>query len=375
MRFSKLLLLSFIALTFVLSSCKDDEMTGDPCVSNFNQKAMFENVADNLILPQLKVFQTSVDDLHIAVSEFTDNADTESYSVLLAALTDSWTKWQNVAQYSFGPAEEVFLRNSLNNFPLNIEEIQTKIMSGNTDFSSPDDFDKGFPALDYLFLRIDEMIFVPSIIDFYKSSADAEPHKNYALAVIEDIKTRTDAVVSKWEGAYRNEFVNNTGTAAGTSLSLIINGLNQNYELIKREKLGVPSGVLTLGFPQPNNVEALGLRISKELAIEALKASKNLYLGVGVNNVNGLGLDDYLQEVNALKSEEKLDDLIQSQFERAILAIESIEGVLRDEATENTDIVESAYAEVAKNLVNLKTDLPSVLCVSITYIDNPSDSD
>jgi predicted lipoprotein len=376
MKFSKLLLLSFVALTFVLSSCKDDEMTGgDPCTSNFNQKAMFENVADNLILPQMKDFQGSVDDLHLAVTTFIDAANTENYEVLLAALTDSWTQWQSVAQYSFGPAEEVFLRNSLNNFPLNITEMQTKIMDGNTDFSSPDDFDKGFPALDYLFIGIKETIFTPSVVDFYSSSEDDEPYKNYARAVIEDIKTRTDAVVNKWEGAYRDEFVNNTGTAAGTSLSLIINGLNQNYELIKREKLGVPSGVLTLGFSNPDKVEAPGLAISKELALEALKASKSLYLGMSVSDADGLGLDDYLTEVNALKSEEKLDDLIQNQFEVAIRSIENLELTLQEEARDNQENVENAYAEVTKNLVNLKTDLPSVLCVSITYIDNPSDSD
>jgi len=375
MKFSKLLLLSFVALTFLLSSCKDDGMGDDPCTSNFNQKAMFENVADNLIVPQMKTFQSSVDDLHLAVSEFTDNANSESYAVLLDALTDSWTKWQNVAQYSFGPAEEVFLRNSLNNFPLNIEEMQTKIMAGNTDFSSPDDFDKGFPALDYLFLSVDETIFVPSIIDFYSGNGESELYKNYARAIINDIKTRTDAVVSKWEGAYRDEFVNNTGMAAGSSLSLIINGLNQNYELIKREKLGVPSGVLTLGFANPDKVEAPGLLISKELALEALKATKSLYLGMSASDVNGLGLDDYLTEINALKSEERLDDLIQNQFEAAIRSIENIELTLIEEVTENQENVENAYAEVTKNLVNLKTDLPSVLCVSITYIDNPSDSD
>jgi hypothetical protein len=145
--------------------------------------------------------------------------------------------------------------------------------------------------------------------------------------------------------------------------------------LIKREKLGVPSGVLTLGFSNPDKVEAPGLAISKELALEALKASKSLYLGMSVSDADGLGLDDYLTEVNALKSEEKLDDLIQNQFELAIRSIENLELTLQEEARDNQENVENAYAEVTKNLVNLKTDLPSVLCVSITYIDNPSDSD
>ena len=376
MRFSKLLLLSFVALTFILSSCKDDETGGgDACTSDFNQKAMFENVADNLILPELKVFQTSVNELETVITDFIDNPDTETFLAFYPVLTETWIKWQTVAQYSFGPAEEVFLRNSLNNFPLNVEETEAKILAGDTDFSSPDAYDKGFPALDYLLAGVDGNQFASTIISFYNEDENRDLYKAYALAIVQDIKTRTDAVVSKWEGSYRDEFVNNTGTAAGTSLSLIINGLNQNYELIKREKLGIPSGVLTLGFANPDKVEAQNLRISKELAIEALKATKNLYLGVGINGVDGLGLDDYLVEVNALKSDERLDDLIQAQLDVAISTLVNIEPSLQEEVVENQGNVESAYAEVTKNLVNLKTDLPSVLCVSITYIDNPSDSD
>jgi len=59
----------------------------------------------------------------------------------------------------------------------------------------------------------------------------------------------------------------------------------------------------------------------------------------------------------------------------AIASLTNLEGSLQEEVAENQAAVENAYAEVTKNLVNLKTDLPSVLCVSITYIDNPSDSD
>ena len=374
MKFSKLLLLSFVTLIFFLSSCKPDETVDDPCASNFNQKAMFENVADNLILPQLKDFQGAVNELELVATQFLDNPNNETWLAFYPVFGKTYLKWQTVAQYSFGPAEDVFLRNSLNNFPLNVEEMQAKILAENTDFSSPDAYDKGFPALDYLLSGVGNR-FVSNIISFYNENENRELYKKYVFAVLRDIKERTNTVVSKWETSYRNEFVNNTGTAAGTSLSLIINGLNQNYELIKREKLGVPSGVLTLGFANPDKVESPGFGISKDLAIKALKASKNLYLGAGVNDINGLGLDDYLKEVNALKSGENLDDLIQNQFDLAIASLTNLEGSLQEEVAENQAAVENAYAEVTKNLVNLKTDLPSVLCVSITYIDNPSDSD
>ena len=69
--------------------------------------------------------------------------------------------------------------------------------------------------------------------------------------MVTDIQERVNHTYNGWTNGYDETFINNTGTAAGTSLSLIINGLNENYEMIKREKLGVPSGVLTLDFPNP----------------------------------------------------------------------------------------------------------------------------
>jgi predicted lipoprotein len=370
MKFSKLLLLSFVALTFILSSCKDDEMGGDACISDFNQKALFENVADNLILPHFQDFQTKVNSLETTLTEFTNSPTDANLLAAREAFKSAWLQWQNVAQYSFGPAEDVFLQNSLNNFPLDVDATAEKINNENTDFSSPDAYDKGFPALDYLLFGLEEG--ESGILIFYQNGTN---YSNYLLAIINDIKERTDGVVAKWEGDYRTTFVSNTGTAAGTTLSLIINGLNQNYELIKREKLGVPSGVLTLGFANPTKVEARWAGYSTQLAQEALQATKDFYLGQGRDDINGVGLDDYLQDINALKAGDKLDDLIRNQFDVAIANLAGLASPLSAEAENNQSAVESAYAEVTKNLVNLKTDLPSVLCVSITYIDNPSDSD
>jgi uncharacterized protein len=178
-----------------------------------------------------------------------------------------------------------------------------------------------------------------------------------------------------WNSGYRETFVGNTGTAAGTSLSLIINNFNQNFELIKREKLGVPSGVLTLGFANPDKVEAYYSGQSLPLAIRGLEACENFYLGRAANGSNGTGLDDYLVAANALKGGVPLDQVIREQFSKAITTLKAVPAPLSSAVQNNQQAVINAYNEVTKQVVNIKTDLPSVLCVSITYIDNPSDSD
>jgi predicted lipoprotein len=366
--------LSFSLLLFSLFGllgCKDDDGSGN-CDSNFDQKAMFVNVADNLILPTYAELQEKVNDMSAKTNAFVSNPTVETLDSLRSSFLGAYFVWQQAAQYEFGPAEEVFLRSSVNNFPADTAAISANIETGSYDFDIPDAYDKGFPALDFLLFGIapDASVIVAKF-----SGGQGEKFRQYLSAVVADIKERVDQTLSGWTSGYKETFINNTGTAAGTSLSLIINNLDHNYEMIKREKLGIPSGVLTLGFPNPDKVEAYFSGISLELAIAALEASEQLFLGKSNTGTDGPGLDDYLVEVKAMKSGQLLSDIIKSQFTSAINAVKGLAAPLSGTVQNDKDSVLQAYNEVSKQLVNIKTDMPSVLCVSITYIDNPSDSD
>jgi len=367
MRLTTFLFLLLASLSIIsFSACQDDDATEQSlCSSDFDQAAMFQNIADQLIIPSYDRFQESVNDLQVMVETFTANPDVSNLEQARTAFKTAYLSWQEVAQYNFGPAEQVFLRSSLNNFPTNVQAIENNINTGAYDFDQPDKYDKGFPAIDYILFGTGDT--AESTVDFLTSNT---AYLDYLNALVLDMKSRMDKTVEGWADGYKQDFIANTGTAAGTSLSLLINNLNQNYELIKREKIGVPSGVLSLGFTNPENVEALYSGISIELASKALEATQLLYKGG-----DDLGLDDYLIEVKAEKDGMPLDDLIQARFEAAISTVAALAGPLSMTVDEDQAAVENAYNEIVKQLVNIKTDLPSVLCVSITYIDNPSDSD
>jgi uncharacterized protein len=363
------LLSSFFVTLLCFSAC--DSGTGEnPCENNFDQKAMFMNMANNLIVPAFTDLKAKVDAMTTASMSFTNNPGQSELEAFRTAWFDAYLSWQSAAQYNFGPAEEVFLRSSVNNFPLNIDETNANIQSGTYDFNIPDDYVKGFPALDYLLYGIGTND--TEILEKFTTNADAPKYIQYLTDIVADIKSRVDHTYNGWtSGGYDETFNNNTGTAAGTSLSLVVNQMNENYELIKREKIGIPSGILTLGFTNPTKVEAYFSGRSLELANAALAATKQFYLGG-----NGIGLDDFLMEIEAKKSNgESLHEAIQSQFAVAIANLAALTGKLSEEVDSNSAKVQSAYNALASQLVNIKTDLPSVLCVSITYIDNPSDSD
>jgi len=360
---------SFSALLFLFTACDPDKDNNfDPCKSNFDQESLFVNVADNLILPAYTDLVEKTTSLQNTTSDFKENPSETSLAGLKKAFKVAYLAFQKADLYEFGPAEEVLFRSNLNNFPVNTGIIDKNLENGTWDLEKPDGFDRGFPALDYLLYGLADND--QGTIQFYIDNAIV---LDYLTEVVALIAEKSKIVGQTWENGYRDQFVQNAGTAAGTSLSQMINGLNFHYELLKREKVGIPSGVVTLGFPNPDRVEAVYSGISLELIQAALDASGDLF-----NGLKGVGLDDYLKEVKAEKDGESLDVVINNQYKSAKAALNALIAfnipfaqVIEDQ---NESVV-TAYNELVKQIVNIKTDLPSVLCVSITYVDNPSDSD
>lgn len=356
-------------MTIAIFSSSCDSTTENPCDVEFDQSAMFQNYSNNLIIPAVVDLSNAADGLETALNLFTSTPDATNLQILRDTWFTGYVAAQTATLYNFGPAEDVFLRNSINNFPLDVDAVNANIQSGNYDFNIPDAYDKGFPALDYLLYGIgaDDA----AILEKYTTHTDAAKYMQYLTDVIEDIIMRAQAVYTGWAvNNYDGTFDTNTGTAAGTSLSLLVNQFNESYELIKRDKIGIPSGILTLGFTNPDKVEAFYSGRSLELATAALNASEQFYLGG-----TGMGLDDLVTSIGAMKNDQPLNDVIKAQFTAAKNALATLTGKLSDEVTNNTSAVETAYNELSKQVVNIKTDMPSVMCVSITYVDNPSDSD
>ncbi len=360
----KLIKYPFVLMTLLLAmACGIDEEPSTDCIQGFDQKAMFENMATAIILPAYSQLKNQVDQLSIKGEAFTTNPSEATLLDLRSNFIAAYEQWQYAAPFEFGPAMDVFLRNSLNNFPVNVGQLENNIATGSWNFDAPDEYDKGLPALDYLLYGIanDDA----EILAAFKEAPDAQKHRDYLTALIADIKTRVDKTTQAWE-AYETTFTANTGTADGTSLSLIINSFNEHYELSKREKIGFPSGALTSGFPNPEAVEAYYSGHSSILLRKTLEASETI----------SSQLKNYLDQVNAEKNGTPLSSLVKTQYQEIRTLADSFGSTSLSEIIA-TDIekVNSLYQLISDQVVLIKTDLPSVLCVSITYIDNPSDSD
>ena len=120
--------------------------------------------------------------------------------------------------------------------------------------------------------------------------------------------------------------------------------------------------------------------ISLDLALASVRASKDLFLGIGEGSShNGQGLDDYLNAVEAARDNiaAPLATTISSQFDLATTQLEALRplGSLQQAIRNDINAVKLPYAAIVNQIVYLKTDLPSLLCVSITYSDITDDGD
>jgi hypothetical protein len=359
-------LLLFIAASCLTLSCEDNNGTADPCSIDFDQESLFTRLADELIIPAYQQLKTATNDLELAIDAFAEAPDLERLQAVQARFKTAYLAWQTAAPFEFGPAEAILLRSTVNNFPANINQIQQNIEQEDWDLDASDTYDKGLPTLDYLLFGTGTE--AEQILIYFQDTPAA---LQYVQEISSQIADKVETVLQDWTtGAYREAFITNTGTAAGTSLSLVINNLNQHFEDLRRDKIGIPSGILTLGFTNPEKVEAFYSGLSLELAKTGLKASQDFF-----TSRNGLSIEDYVFEIGAKKREQLLGEVISAQYQLAISALEQIVAPLSEEVDQNPDEVLAAYQALSLQVINLKTDLPSVLCVAITYVDNPSDSD
>jgi predicted lipoprotein len=356
----------FLSL-ILLTACNPEQ--NDPCAVEFDQLALLSNVADNIISPAYDELKTEVDLLATKIDSLCANPNNTN----LTNAQDQWKiaaiAWQKAMIFEFGPAANYQLREHLNNFPVFVSRLESSVQSGNYNLEVDSfAFTRGFPALDYLLfgLAADNN----GIVAAYDTDADAANRRQFLQDVVGQIKQKVDWVHTDWQ-SYASTFKSTEGVATGSPMSLLVNQLNQNYELFKNNKLGTPVGAKVSYIAAPEKVEAYYSRYSLELALASINASKDLF-----NGKTGVGLDDYVATANVDKDGLPLQELINTQFDAAINALEALQPATLYDAIQNDfENAKTAYAEAQNQVVYLKTDLPSVLCISITYIDNTDDGD
>ncbi|MCC9168814.1 imelysin family protein [Pontibacter harenae] len=354
-----------------LNSCSSDNESNGPKI-DYDRQAMVVNYADNLIVPAYTDFKNKTEALATAVDAFVATPTVTTLAATQTAYQDAYKALQNASLYEFGPADEQLLRTNLNIYPTSTAKIENNIAAGTYDLHRSANLDaKGFPALDYLLYGAGGGA---AVVEQFTSGANVANRKKYLQELSTLINQRANAVYTGWtSGDYSTTFKNSPGTAVGSAVGNLVNQLNYDIDVTKRAKVGIPSGRFTAGSALPEKVEAYYSQTSLELLKQAIRAEKATFMGFAANGINGPGLDDYLDHVDARYNGGLLSDAIEAQFDVALAAANAVQGPLSEAVTTQSQAVTKVYDELQKLIVLTKTDMPAALGVTISYTDNDGD--
>ena len=363
----RFILSSFVlGLLLLVSSC-----CPKPAVDGVDYNDLFVNIADNIIVPRYAVLQTELEELE----EILDLYEGTDLSLLLLQnqFKVTYRTWQKVSVFEFGPAAEysALLRANCNTFPTNSSKIEANITSTEYNLDFPSNYEaKGFPALDYL-------LFHTNTTDLH-IELENEIRLAYLRDCIADMQDRLAGVVLAWD-SYRATFIGAVGNDQNSSLSLFFNQYLYDYEKLKRDKFSLPAGFAT-AFGIPLNVdvalvEAPYSKMSFDLMNTNLLSLESIYLGLGEDGFDGVGLFEKLKEYNAQSTvvDGDLAEAIKEQFVLCKSEIAAFENDLAFEIETNNVGLQEVASELQKMVPMLKNDMRSYLSVTVTLTDSDGD--
>ena len=361
--------IAVIALSVL--SCNKPDKTDDTDKGNFDKTAMLVQYADNQIIPAYATLQTNISELQAAIDAFASSPNSGTQAALKTAYANAHLQYIRCGLYNFGPAETAILDNffnftggldysfttdgALTGFSVDTATILNNIATSSNNFTSlsrASFYAQGFPALNYL-------CFEPNAI----ANMDAK-RAQYLKDIVARMKTLSDKVAADW-ASYRSTFVGNTQSNSGSPIANIVNQIAYQMDVLKGPCIGWPLGKASNGTVFASKCEAYYAGISLALAKERIAGIKSFYSGNG----SGKGLSDYLVSLG----QAQLNTDILAQMDIVATKLNDIADPLPTALTSQYPAVDATYKEIQKLVTLVKTDLPSVTAVQISYADNDGD--
>ena len=341
-----------------ITACqKDDE-------PEFDRKAMLENMASSVIIPQYETLNTTISALHTEATEFTANPTLATLGELRAQYILACRDFLYCGMYNFGPAMDYGIKAAFNTFPVDTAKIEANISAGSYVLGSAANTTAiGLPAMDYLLYFGSDA----EILGRFTAATTSPGRKTYLVDLVAKMKDEFQLTLNKWS-SYKAEFLVADGNDVASSCSYLLNELVKDIELLKNARVGIPAGQQTGGATMPEMAEAYYSGKSIEFAKYQLHGIRLAFTGGA-----GIGFDDYIRDVEGDEVETSLADNIISQIDVCTAKLNALAGPLSNDVDANAAGVNELYLELKKLVVYCKTDMTSMLGILITYQDNDGD--
>jgi len=362
----------YINLLFLLSiSCTDPSESNENIVDNFDRQSMLENITDNIILPAFDDFSEKIEVLELSVITFSNDLDLASLEQVQSHWFEAYKTWQYIEMFSLEKAEEIYYVQKMNTYPATVSKIENNISTGIYDLDSNNNnwVAQGFPTLDYLLFGIEDN--ASNTLLFYQNN-DNIAHLKYLKDVVSQMVSITEVVRQDWI-SIRDIFVSSSDNSATSSLNTLTNDFIYYFEKgLRTNKFGIPSGVFSGNNTRSSKVEAYyNSNVSKLLSLEALNAVKNFYIGQSYKSTSsGKSLKDYIEYMT---EDTILSSTISTKFDQANELINGLNDNFVSQINADNNRMIAVFEKLQEGVVLLKTDMLSILSISVDYIDADGD--
>lgn len=339
----------------------------------FDRKTLLASIGQNVILPSNAAFKTACEQFQPLVQAFTVNP---TEATLLAA-QQQWLNvvlaWQRAALFNIGAVEAAFIHPRIETKanPAFIEAfIAGKDTLNESYIESHNSSAKGVRTIEYLLFSTEGGN--AAVLEKFTTAANAPRRKAYLDAATQNLLYKATILHTLWNGEYKDQFIAADGTAAGGSLSMLLNRMVARLEEMTHTTLAEPLGKKTGGEPRPELLEGRASQSTLGSLRASLQVLEDTYYGGPVNAKDRTGLDHYLDAI-AAGGDTPLSARIAAQFQECQRALGQIPEPLANSLVQNTAAVEKAYKEMQRLLVLFKADLSSSLGIAIVMNDGDGD--
>ena len=369
----------FLMIITMITSCNENDNSQSTTSDNYDRSALLSNLVENIIIPAHENFSSELNTFNTTISNFEDERTIQNLEFVQQQFIETYKAWQHIEMFNIGYAEEIYYVSKMNIYPANVTRIISNISAQDIDMNNPYNYAaQGFPAVDYLLFGLAESNDL-ILNNYINDNGNTNTFMAYLSLVVERMHVNTQGVLDYWNNN-KNDFISSTGNTSTSSLNMLANDFVYYFEKgLRANKIGIPAGVWSGLLPQ--NVEAYYKQdISKILAKEALQASDDFFNGIhfGEAQVNGEGLYDYLAYLDDTNYSDSsmftgLNDDIQDSFENSMEKLNELEdNFVNQIETENIKMLET-YQAIQQGVVRLKTNMLSILGISVDYYDADGD--
>lgn len=337
------------------------------CQPQFDRSQMLSDIVNEVILPNHLLFveKTAV------FSQQAQAYAQQPTPAALQTLQTSWHElniaWMQCAPFHFTFIQKALIHNRIDSRPANPSFIEqrlhnTKPLTKDT-LATVGSSSQGVSALEYL-------LFDPA------SSADLPNNprrQEYLIAAADLLHENARALYQLWDASgenYAQAFIaaDMDGGELQGSINMLINLILEELGAITWQRLGQPLGKQGDQTIHPDLTEAPLSQSSLARLRATITALRDVYTGG-----QGVGLDDYLDFLEADYYGTPLSAAITQQFDTILTMMAAIDGSLEATLARDALPVDLLHHEVRDLNILFETDVVNQLGITLTITDNDGD--